>query len=1450
MPTRPHTNPENGYSLRIGKNLPSEAANLAYVHTDGPEPEKNLLVLNLADTIPENRDKDAKFEAELYAQKENSAYFLYQNGKKYEAENSELLLATEMSLGLSPQPLFYYAQVNFPLDIRNLLLRTYHSSRRVGEPRRITNDELAQQDFVYDGNAIQITKESGFLLDEKDAYKIIVRPNSKEDATFYVLSTFSGKKESYRITYPSYQNGKRVLQTETLNPVPHWQQAEDLSKEYAFSRSYTLKANPLTGRYFIQLGTGGYGAYERLDVSVRNPHVFQYQILSDVETRFSKRNPYEIKIGLLYTNDNIPNAIPLTSSLRNLAHNNRFLPDYLSFKNPHRKSGENLPESAEYWMASLQMPKEHFLDYDILILAGYGQKDLSLYRENIQAFLENGGTFLVDNNGTGVSVLDFKTSTGIQTFVSDIGFSKTNNGSGSLKYGTESDFKERYYPAEKTLIIGNVRPTMQFFNEETANDWDKLVVFENNSPAIIRRKMGGVGQLVLSNLGLMNDLVFGKEATYRLMTNMLLSLLEKRSFRTPVFNEQVLHRLDLYKEDYTDKLGKVRYADDQSDHDVTQIVAKKELAEHVSDVAVRYLPYAYQRPLSATYRPIVKNNSVVQLDNPGFESNSTVKSWVDTTASAIPGTRYVVLSKGTISKASISTQRKSGKQSARLEFENTRGFFEKEINDLPAGSYIYRISVKTEGVTAGGISVYDANGDTVATSPNLTGTKDWHTLSLHFKINTSQTIYLRFGSSELIATGNIYFDDIELEAEATVRMTPEGDGSRPLYAYAVETRNDNRITNANPVNSLLLRTEHRLMPTVRIRSFVYKWHPEEQRFEKEYGKENAIRTNVALEDGEKVMGRLIELVPGKNAGYEWRNDENVFYEIELDSLQDESRYLNVSVYDPSNQTYYYSPTGEWVINREDLWWNGIESTVQLRISSTADALQLVGQAFELSYPNEEKIALLFPNTRDERDRWYPRINKGSFSRTHVSAKDWEDAKDAARETFYSEYLSGTHQYELPEYARQSFYPHFGYRLVEDEPAHYIDRRTIQVASTPLAVSDRKQNLLLENPRKDKKTYRAAEMFWSKTDPIRIYWDKQLVLTGYEINHKDGIVVFKNPVPDSIDTIRAEVTLNTVRVEHRKLMNTRIKNEQLKRIDNTTLQFNKSDIALSPHPVLYRDGQPVHPGEYWIDYDSGLLHFYQDNRKNIFADYSYYIKEELEHTDVDWQTGKIKLKKAIYFRDEILVDYMYKENALEYKGYRDPETGVFQHLDLNPTAGHTYTKRIYQENGKFLHFQEESSEKLLNKEIFFYLLPTFSRYINKTKKEDYPMRHCFNESEWHKIKAATPEALLIGKIHVRENTDIENAVVMDARRLGGGLKESLTQEEIEKRVGFTSAFWDIGSFDGLAYYENGVTVIQLPESLLDSNGGTFSEKQIEKIVSKYIAFGVYPLIEFVKNETED
>ncbi|TFI05824.1 hypothetical protein E4P35_14610, partial [Thiopseudomonas sp. 4R-3cl] len=77
MHTLPHDNPENGYSLRIGKNLPDNAANLAYVHTDSPEPIKNLSVINYAQDIPENRIKEPEIIKDLYTTSmENTNLFI------------------------------------------------------------------------------------------------------------------------------------------------------------------------------------------------------------------------------------------------------------------------------------------------------------------------------------------------------------------------------------------------------------------------------------------------------------------------------------------------------------------------------------------------------------------------------------------------------------------------------------------------------------------------------------------------------------------------------------------------------------------------------------------------------------------------------------------------------------------------------------------------------------------------------------------------------------------------------------------------------------------------------------------------------------------------------------------------------------------------------------------------------------------------------------------------------------------------------------------------------------------------------------------------------------------------------------------------------------------------------------------------------------------------------
>ena len=221
-----------------------------------------------------------------------------------------------------------------------------------------------------------------------------------------------------------------------------------------------------------------------------------------------------------------------------------------------------------------------------------------------------------------------------------------------------------------------------------------------------------------------------------------------------------------------------------------------------------------------------------------------------------------------------------------------------------------------------------------------------------------------------------------------------------------------------------------------------------------------------------------------------------------------------------------------------------------------------------------------------------------------------------------------------------------------------------------------------------------------------------------------------------------------------------------------------------------------------------------------------------------------MAESVSFRDEIYVSYLASEESVEYKGYYDEESGIFWHLDLNPTAGHTYTS-LHEKLGKSVH-KEVPSEQLLGKEIYLYLMPEKSLYYTSQRTNDHCLRHAFGETQWQSIKAAHPETLLLARIQVRENPDIHQAVDLDARRYGGGLKDGVSMKRIEKQVGYTSAFWDIGSFDGLAYYKNGVTVVRVPASVLKANGGNFEEIEVRRILEKYAAYGTYAIVEYTEN----
>jgi hypothetical protein len=105
-------------------------------------------------------------------------------------------------------------------------------------------------------------------------------------------------------------------------------------------------------------------------------------------------------------------------------------------------------------------------------------------------------------------------------------------------------------------------------------------------------------------------------------------------------------------------------------------------------------------------------------------------------------------------------------------------------------------------------------------------------------------------------------------------------------------------------------------------------------------------------------------------------------------------------------------------------------------------------------------------------------------------------------------------------------------------------------------------------------------------------------------------------------------------------------------------------------------------------------------------------------------------------------------------------------------------------------------------------------------------------------------LLLGKLYVREHTDVNQTIVMDARKRGGGLSERVTDQEITKRVQDKQRYWDIGSWNGKAYYRNGTLMLKIPKTVLQSHGGHFTEEQVSEMLDKYAAYGTYIITEYV------
>lgn len=1472
MPTIPHLDTDNGYSLRVGKHLPEHAANLAYVQADTPSPEKNIIIDDYTSMIPENKINGSSTLSYNVFTKENMLLESETGIQVFQRNDIDITDEYDV-LHQDKAPLYFSARSNGLFDARLSYVYPYVGGNFLSNRKRFeetTSNE--SKELIYDSPYIRVTRAHGLALLPKERYKVKLVKDGEQEYSYRIeiLSNFDIDTNSYEVHYNKINGNRNTPITEYLNFEPIFEKLP-LTELQALKEDEKVSAKKFA---IDEMKNGGYKVYAPAPSSEknqieRNPHVFNYKIQADLSTRLSDDNPYEMKVGMAYLNINGINQLNVSAAAKRLFYNNPSLPSFLTFDNPHRTSGYNLKSDTDYWLIDLVMPKEHLLDYDFIIISGQGKIDLTRYSDAISAYLDNGGTLLIDSCSTNGQDLNLKPidAEGIK-FIRNINFTKNVHNTTLNIYDTPASvFSSRYYLLKNPKSIGTYAASeLTFSDGEFLTDWDILIKHDGQGPSLIQSRSQYNGRLLYSAAGLMVDILFSTEETLKFFTNYLLYIAENKYYETPMFKEHVFYRDTLFSEEYKTSHGDVRYVDDVNKNNQTQIISKKILAPSIKEKMREYLP-TYLRKADGNYHIFLDNESKVQYENLSFESlsSSGETSWTANQGSAIPGWNTVKFSGTSVTFDIQSKYARDGNYAAMIRPVSSRSFWEKDLGYLEPGDYEISVWIQAnkqpQTIVESLIGLYDSSGVVFAQTEKVDMAFNWRQFRLAFTIGTSKQLYLRLGAHAKENTFTAIFDQIEFKVKNSVIVNEDGDGKEELYAYAISPKQQNYdITQWDQTNTSILIENTEIPVSIEIKSVVYQWSNDLQLYKKKYGNNVLLTYSVTQEDRIKELDKLISILPSMNPGAEWSDKSKVYYEISLLET-DQNRFVNLELYDPTTQKYYYSRNGVLSINYESLRYDSFHSTVSLRAYTSYYGIRSLSRKFSLRINERKQLKVLPPRSTDERDRWYVQIFNGSFLKKGIDVTQIDQLSKANRAGYYETHLVGEHEYRLPEYDRQAYYPQLGERKVVAERATYVDRRNIQLLKTPVIY--RKEKVVKETliPTSSSRVIQQSKNnWWDKQVLPTIYWRKDnssqevIINQGYRIDYEEGQIEFiKSELPADYQaiftsgTILASYSHNNFKIFRRKYTNERINQELLTTRDFYTFKGSHINWMTFPQPILYEgevgNSQIVSSKEYYIDHETGTLKFFNEKRSRIYASYGYFTEEEIGYTDLDNRTGKIRLSKDIHFQDEIYVSYLYKEEYLDYKGYYDEKDKVFKHLDLNPTIGHTFTFR--EDINGLVTYVESPTEKLLGKEIYLYLLPALSKFKEETRKEEYCIRHALSEQEWLKIKQSSVEAVLLAKIRVRENTSIDNVVVMDARKNGGGIKESISQEDLEKVYGETSAFWDIGSFDGLTYYRNGVIVVQLPESILESNGGRFSENKVEEIVKKYIAFGVMPIIEYVE-----
>lgn len=1478
-----------GYSIRIGKQLPENSTNLAYMHSKPLNPKENLFIEDRSQLIQENG-------LQQYVDKEmmvfpDSQFLLESEQGQSEFPSDKVYLTDEFTVKRHSSeeihPLYYRAECKLRFDARGSYVLPYKGGRStqfIGDALRYEDiDNDTQSNLLYMGDLIRVQDASTGLLPEGLKYKVhLIREGTGDLYRVVIYTNFRGKDgKSFKITYPAYTSGKARTREEVLNAYPFFERV-------TYDQLKLVIDNPTPEglsikQYAIVQTKTGYKLYATSQVMIANmetrpPQTFRYRTEAKLATKMSETNKGKMNVGFVYLNKSVQGVENL-SSVGKLLSKSGYKPSYLTLENPHPPIGTGVND-VQYWRADLDMPAHHYHDYDILIITGYGENNLSAYRDYLEDYLSQGGVLWLDNAGkviknTDGTILRDETFSSVvdgdNTFFTDVKFSSTEFETGVKKFITTGGHQTRYYTLpENVTDLGyeDVAGKTLIGYPDKIDNWTTWIQSGSGGAAVMSKSAFKKGRVIVSNCGIFRSVYHTDVTSTKFIFNILLTYAENKWFNTPWKYDYVYHRDNLFDQEYKDIAGNQIYADDRNDLDVTQIVAKKTLGKTCREMLLPHLPTWFQNS-KGVYTPVVQDDNEITISNNDFESiavnssGSAVTSWVATKADAIPGWGTNILAGQPTTFQHVVSSSQRGLRSLSINVANrtigARSFWESEEVFLPADMYELSTWVKTKdvlGLTTDGakVGIYKTDGTLVTATVGADGTRNWTQLRINFTLKETTSVKLRLGFVDGNGAGTAWFDFVQLINKGNVSITPPNDGNKGLYAYAVMVKGesldiDSQGFSAQDITRIQPEVSYRLM----IRSFVYKWDNYTGRYERVTGSSVTYRHKLSKSDGQKTYGFLHSLLPALQAGAEWEDKNRVYYEI-LAIGEDGyvTPLVNQSLYDTSSGKEYFLKNGELVIGYKDLYWAKTIPTILLQAQTPYETIRVSNRHYGLRMTNENRIYLESPTTKDSRESWFVRIHDGSFIKNELGYEEWLGlSKNPVQSSVYENRTIKEYTYAIPEYNDQVFHPFEGIKTVENQ-VEFITPTSVRLPNTNLFVESgnaiREKLVVIGGTRK---VFEASHERWDERKAISVWIDRNNtgtvieVFEGFDIDYKKGLVTFELAV---LGEVQVSYSYNNLRLFKRTYGNGKISNELLKTEDRKTYFASRSFLLYKPTPILKKRVRNPKTGKlvdsvissklYSIDYERGLFKFTTDQKEAIYIDYSYYTQEELVVADYDINNGIVYLSKGIDFQDDVYAEYSYEENFYEYRGYYNEEIRQFLYLDLNPSVGHYSTLPTNRIVGgkESVNYKYLPSSQLLNKEIHVYIVPTSTGGAS--------IRHCFSALEWKKIQESNPLCLLLGKLYVREHTDVNQTIVMDARKRGGGLSERVTDQEITKRVQDKQRYWDIGSWNGKAYYRNGTLMLKIPKTVLQSHGGHFTEEQVSEMLDKYAAYGTYIITEYV------